>query len=533
MRMIRRTLWATAMVGLALAAAAQAQTEPAFKAALGQPRPAGSDYVARGVAPNPGYPAFAPRTYTVPTQPTFTAAPALLPVAGGSGFAQDKDTPAKTGPAPRTDLPKPGTVDSPKTTGPEPRAVDSGGGFAADQLPATATPGPVTGGSCPTGTCGTGSFGAGSFTTMLGYTPGPLPNAWASIECLNWRFKGVTVPPLVTVAPAGASGVLGDPTTAVVFGGPDLATDWNSGYRIRLGMWFDGGCNGFDFGYFAINNVGESFGLGSSGDPGIFRPFYNTAINAEDAQLVSFIDPAAGPVVGGRIFVSTSADLRGAELNYRTGYSSGLGARFDLLCGYRYLSLKETMTIRSDLTTLAAAGAAPAGTTIFTADMFDTKTQFHGAQVGLAGEWQIGCMTFGCRGTVAAGVSIQEVNITGATGSTTPTGATVMAPGGLYALPTNIGSSDRTRFACASELGATVGYQLSNNCRVFAGYDFLYWTQVVRAGEQIDRQVNGTAIPDPTTGLATPIGPPAPARRSPRDEYFYAHGFSVGLEFRY
>ncbi|HKB02406.1 MAG TPA: BBP7 family outer membrane beta-barrel protein, partial [Gemmataceae bacterium] len=128
---------------------------------------------------------------------------------------------------------------------------------------------------------------------------------------------------------------------------------------------------------------------------------------------------------------------------------------------------------------------------------------------------------------------IQEVNITGATGSTTPTGATVMAPGGLYALPTNIGSSDRTRFACASELGATVGYQLSNNCRVFAGYDFLYWTQVVRAGEQIDRQVNGTAIPDPTTGLATPIGPPAPARRSPRDEYFYAHGFSVGLEFRY
>ena len=99
------------------------------------------------------------------------------------------------------------------------------------------------------------------------------------------------------------------------------------------------------------------------------------------------------------------------------------------------------------------------------------------------------------------------------------------APGGLYALPTNIGSYDRSRFAVASEIGATVGYQVAENCRC--------WTQVVRAGEQINRQVNGTAIPDPTTGLAAPIGPPAPARRSPRDEYFYAHGFTLGLEFRY
>jgi putative beta barrel porin BBP7 len=241
----------------------------------------------------------------------------------------------------------------------------------------------------------------------------------------------------------------------------------------------------------------------------------------------------AGPVVGGRIAISSSADLWGAELNYRSGFASGYGGRFDLLCGYRYLSLKESLSIRSDLTTLAAAGAAPAGTTIFSADLFDTETQFHGGQVGLAAEWQIGCMTFGLRGTVAAGVSIQRVEIGGASGSVTPAGATVSVPGGLYALPSNIGSYERTRFACASEVGATVGYQVSDNCRLFAGYNCLYWTQVVRAGEQINRQVNGTAIPDPTTGLSAPIGPPAPARRSPRDEYFYAHGLSLGVEFRY
>jgi hypothetical protein len=45
--------------------------------------------------------------------------------------------------------------------------------------------------------------------------------------------------------------------------------------------------------------------------------------------------------------------------------------------------------------------------------------------------------------------------------------------------------------------------------------------------------VNGTAIPDPTTGTATVIGAPAPTLRHPRDDYFFAHGFTFGVEFRY
>jgi hypothetical protein len=141
-------------------------------------------------------------------------------------------------------------------------------------------------------------------------------------------------------------------------------------------------------------------------------------------------------------------------------------------------------------------------------------------------------MTFGFRGTVAAGVSVERVSIAGASRSETAAGA-VTSVGGLYALRSNIGTHDRTRFALAPEVGATLGYQVTENCRVFGGYNFLYWTQVARAGEQINRQVNGTAIPDPLTGVATPIGPPAPTLRHPRDDYFYAHGFSLGIEFRY
>jgi hypothetical protein len=519
MRMIRRTMWAAATVGLAFSAAARAQTG----AALGRPVPAASDYVARGSAPTPGYPAYIPRSYVSPPAdagPTFTAAPALLPAVGA-----ERDTP-KTGPAPaNTDTPKPkdAKADAPKTPGPPPTVVDGGGssgGFAAEQ--ATGTPVPCVPGP-----------GAPSLSTMVGYTDGPLPNAWLSVEGLYWRLRGVTVPPLVTVAAPGSPGTLGDAATRVAFGGPDLASDWKTGYRVRAGMWFDGGADGFDVGFFSLNHVRDNFAIGSNGDPGIFRPFFNTAINAEDAQLVAFVDPVTGPIVGGRVAVASTSDLCGAEFNYRTGLFSAFGARFDVLCGYRYLRLRDTLTVNSELTTLAAVGGLPAGTTIFSADSFESTTQFHGAQVGAACEWQIGCMTFGLRGTVAAGANLERVEIAGASGSATPAGAAVTAAGGLLALPSNIGTYDRTRFAVAPEIGATVGYQVTENCRLFGGYNCLYWTQVPRAGEQINRMVNGTAIPDPTTGTATVIGAPAPTLRHPRDDYFFAHGFTFGVEFRY
>lgn len=493
--MIRRTMWAAATAGLALAATAQAQTDAIPKAALGRPAPAAPDYVARGVAPTPGYPAYIPRSLVSPT---------VLPAGA------DQDTPK---------------ADGTKEVGPPPSVLESGGssgGFAADQVPATPLPVP----------CATPAT-VPSLSTMVGYTDGPLPNAWLSVEGLYWRLKGITVPPLVTVAPPGSPGTLTDAATRVVFGGPDLGSDWKTGYRLRAGVWFDGGSDGFDVGFFSLRNVRDTFSIASNGDPGVFRPFFNTAINAEDASLVAFIDPVTGPVVSGRLSVASNSDLCGAELNYRTGCFSAYGARFDMLYGYRYLRLRDTLTFNSELTTLAAAGGAPAGTTIFTGDSFESTTQFHGAQVGAVCEWQIGCMTFGVRGTVAAGANLQHVVIAGASGSTTPAGTTVTVPGGLYALPSNIGTYDRTRFALAPEIGATVGYQVTENCRLFGGYNFLYWTQVPRAGEQINRMVNGTAIPDPTTGTATVIGAPAPTLRHPRDDYFFAHGFTLGLELRY
>jgi hypothetical protein len=383
--------------------------------------------------------------------------------------------------------------------------------------------GPINGGPIPDGCNGSAPF--------LDGMDGCMPRFWVSGEYLNWKFRGAHIPPLVSIAPAGGAGTLNSAGTAVVFGGDDHNSDWQSGFRLRAGTWLEDG-TGIDVGVFWLSQVKQRFAFGSTGDPGVFRPFFNTATGAEDAALVAFVDPVFGPVVSGRVAVSSTTDLWGADANYRMGWNTGLGGRFDALCGIRYARLDEKLDITSNLKTLVAAGAAPAGTTITVSDQFKALNQFVGPQVGLVGEWQFGNMTFGLRGTVAAGATFQQVKINGSSGSAFPGGSTVSAPGGVLALPSNSGKHDRTAFSVLPEVGATVGYQVTNNLRVFAGYNVLSWTNVARAGEQINRNVNGTFIPDPTTGTAAGVGAPNPLFKH-HESSFWVHGCSLGAEWRW
>ena len=125
-------------------------------------------------------------------------------------------------------------------------------------------------------------------------------------------FAGAHIPPLVSTAPAGGAGTLSSPGTAVVFGGDDHNSDWQSGFRLRAGTWLEDGV-GLDVGGFWLGQVKQRFAFGSTGDPGVFRPFFNTATGAEDAALVAFVDPVFGPVVSGRVAVSGPPPTCGAS----------------------------------------------------------------------------------------------------------------------------------------------------------------------------------------------------------------------------
>jgi hypothetical protein len=63
------------------------------------------------------------------------------------------------------------------------------------------------------------------------------------------------------------------------------------------------------------------------------------------------------------------------------------------------------------------------------------------------------------------------------------------------------------------------------------GYSFLYLSSVVRPGDQIDRVLNVTRIPNFVPG-AVPSGPLRPMPLI-HDTDFWAQGINFGVEFRF
>ena len=83
------------------------------------------------------------------------------------------------------------------------------------------------------------------------------------------------------------------------------------------------------------------------------------------------------------------------------------------------------------------------------------------------------------------------------------------------------------------EVGVNVGYNFTPWLRGFLGYNFLYWSNVVRPGEQIDREINVRQIPGPnfpTGGSNTTVARPTVPFKSTD---FWAHGVNLGLELKY
>src|SRR5205807_1515278 len=109
----------------------------------------------------------------------------------------------------------------------------------------------------------------------------------------------------------------------------------------------------------------------------------------------------------------------------------------------------------------------------------------------------------------ALGDSHEVVDIHGSTAITSPSGTTVVTPAGFLATGSNSGSHTRDQIAVVPEIGINVGCQFTKCIRAYVGYSFMYWSSVVRAGDQVDGGVSGTQIPtdtrfNPQAGPARP-----------------------------
>jgi hypothetical protein len=316
-----------------------------------------------------------------------------------------------------------------------------------------------------------------------------------------------------------------------------------SGGRFTAGFWFNQ-CHtfGFEGSYFFLGSGSGDFKASSSGGPGssvLARPFFDVSSGLQNSELDAFPGLAAGSKN-----VQFSSQLQGAEANLLCNLCCSCndtcnccapahGYRVDFISGVRFLDLKEKLHFAEDTRIFPGiTGTVLDGTDISAFDQFDTRNQFYGAQVGVRAEVWRKRLFANITGKVALGDTRQTVNISGATTITTPGGPTLVLPGDLLALPSNIGHYSRDQFSVVPEIGFNVGYQATDRLRFFVGYTFLFWSGVERPGDAIDLRVNSTNAPTAPFFGVTPSGPPAPLFRF-HDSSFWAQGINGGVQFRF
>ncbi|HUT92687.1 MAG TPA: BBP7 family outer membrane beta-barrel protein [Thermoguttaceae bacterium] len=361
-----------------------------------------------------------------------------------------------------------------------------------------------------------------------GYGCGPVHAAgcgplWLRGDYLFWWTKGYHVPPLVTTSTDPADGgILGEPTTSILFGDEEIDFGSRSGGRFWIGYSFDP-CRtrGVEIGYFFLGEGSTSFHAASDndGEPVLARPFFDTELLEQNAEPISFPDMWAGEVD-----VSATNRLQGLEALYRRCLTEACASRLDFLVGYRYLNLEEGLRIAEDLEVIGPGTPYALGTTVEVFDQFDTANTFHGAELGIVARSHFDGWSLEMLMKLALGSAHSEVFIDGQT-TATYQGTSATHDGGILALDSNRGTHSIDQFAVVPELGITLGYELTCRLRATFGYTFLYWSQVARPGDHIDLDVNPLQIPPAQQG-----GVPRPEFRWVTDD-FWAQGMNFGLEY--
>lgn len=366
-------------------------------------------------------------------------------------------------------------------------------------------------------------------------------DGWASFEFLGWFQKGMYLPPLVTTSidpdvPRQEAGVIGEPSTRILLGNQKYLDEGVDGGRLRFGLWLDR-CHTWGVGaeYFELSTETEFFSASSDGNPILARPFFNTQTGLVDSELVAFPD-----VLTGTVTVAARTELVGGGVSFRKlrqaeegcskwflcGCPEHFCSRTELSFGYRYLQLKDGVVITEDLVSTDTAN--PGSFQIY--DAFTTTNQFNGFDVGYLNRRTRGRWSCDVGVRLAIGNTRQTVRINGQTTVNDPnTVPNVNSyPGGLLTQTSNIGSYTQDQFAIVPELDLKIGYQLTKRLRVTLGYTGIYWSNVVRPGEQIDLDVNPTLIP-PSQNVS---GVQRPRFAFDTIDY-WAEGINFGGEFRW
>jgi hypothetical protein len=350
---------------------------------------------------------------------------------------------------------------------------------------------------------------------------------WVKAEWLNWHFRDMPVPPLIVSGnPALPNAGIPGGGNSVPLVGPQQHLGQLNGARLTIGQWFDpdgelgGEVSGFIFNRngtatFFQDNPARSLSvpvLGTNGTLGVY----------------DFSFPGR---FTGSLGIRTATQMFGGEGNLlRRVYGDGC-VSLDALFGYRYMQLGETLGLFGRMQSAGATAtfdgvAVPPQVSIVTTDTFRTCNEFHGIQWGARGEWRQSLFTLTGYGKFGVGINLETLRAEGLS-QASGFGITRSTVGGLRALPSNFGRDTNTDFSLMSELGVQLGFQVTKNFSLRAGYNMLFWSNVIRPAGAMDSVTTLSQVPiDPTFNANAAATRPATVFRT---SDFLAHGLVVGF----
>jgi hypothetical protein len=361
------------------------------------------------------------------------------------------------------------------------------------------------------------------------------PPHWVRAEYLLWWSKnGPLNQPILTLGSSSDAipGALGQPDTQILLGNSSINYRTLSGLRVEGGWWINPEQTfGIESGFFVVGGTAPRFKAFSddAGLPLIARPVINANTGNED----SYVDSFPGSLSGGTVATSWS-QLSSWDINGALNLVQNEGFRWDGLLGFRYLNLSESLRIDDRLFPLIdgeltfMGNPINASSSIRDVDRFCTANNFYGGQFGTRMTWYSGRWSVGAVGKVALGSSHEATIIRGNTALLAPDGSVTFIPGGVLATSANIGNYSRNAFAVVPEAGLNLGFHVSPRTVMRFGYTFVYWSNVLRPGDQISRVASPTLVPtDANYGSG---GPNQPAYQFHSTSY-WAQGLNFGLEF--
>lgn len=325
--------------------------------------------------------------------------------------------------------------------------------------------------------------------------------AWVQLSYLHAWIRPDRTPPLLT------TGVLGAPGTTTLYGG-DTGPDQFRGMATTIGIWLDPEqYTAIEFGGFWLGRNSSARTISSvNGVPTI-----NLAVLTPGEGVIVLTSPT---VASGTINIRDRFSAYGAELNLSQNWCRLKGFTFDTFVGFRHLYIDDLLAIDQSLTSrgglIVNGTTLAAGTTAQINDTFQAANRFWGGQVGVRGSVILGPFESTVIGKLAAGATRHMIDIQGA--STVPA-LGVSTNTGLLVQSTNRGRYSECDFSLVPEVTLQLSYAVAPNVRLFGSYSYLYWTNVTRAGDQIDRST-------------TPVFPD-------RLSNFYMHSLNVGIEWRF